>query len=117
MINDISDPRMEGKVQHKLSTIIFVALCGVLCGCESWGDIRDYCKVKRDWLSQYISLENGIPSSDTFRRVFTLLNPDMVEYLLRAHASEIVGYNGLKNQDKKSNNIVSHFLNYQAAIC
>ncbi len=35
MINDISDPRMEGKVQHKLSDIIFVALCGVLCSCES----------------------------------------------------------------------------------
>ena len=72
MIDDISDPRMEGKVRHKLSTIIFVALCGVLCGCESWSDIRDYCKVKRDWLSQYVSLANGIPSSDTFRRIFTL---------------------------------------------
>jgi predicted transposase YbfD/YdcC len=91
MIDDISDPRMEGKVQHKLSTIIFVALCGVLCGCESWGDIRDYCRVKRDWLSQYVSLANGVPSSDTFRRVFTLLDPDNVEYLLRTHASEIVG--------------------------
>lgn len=98
MINDIPDPRMKGKVQHKLSAIIFVALCGVLCGCESWGDIRDYCKVKRDWLSQYISLENGIPSSDTFRRVFTLLNPDMVEYLLRAHASEIVGKGKVSDQ-------------------
>lgn len=90
MINNISDPRMEGKVQHKLSTIIFVALCGILCGCESWGDIRDYCRAKRDWLSQYVSLANGIPSSDTFRRVFTLLNPDSTEYLLRTHAAEIV---------------------------
>ena len=91
MIADISDPRMAGKVQHKLSSIIFVALCGVLCGCESWNDIRDYCQIKREWLSQYISLVNGIPSSDTFRRVFTLLNPDCVESLLRTHASEIVG--------------------------
>jgi predicted transposase YbfD/YdcC len=91
MIAGISDPRMAGKVQHKLSSIIFVALCGVLCGCESWSDIRDYCQIKREWLSQYISLVNGIPSSDTFRRVFTLLNPDCVESLLRTHASEIVG--------------------------
>jgi len=52
MIGDISDPRMKGKVHHPLSTIIFVALCGVLCGCESWSDIKDYCKTKREWLSQ-----------------------------------------------------------------
>lgn len=98
MIEDISDPRMEGKVQHKLSTIIFVALCGVLSGCESWSDIRDYCDIKKDWLSQYVSLVNGIPSSDTFRRVFTLLNPDSVEYLLRTHAAEIVGSKGVSDQ-------------------
>lgn len=90
MINNISDPRMEGKIHHPLSTIIFVALCGILCGCESWSDIRDYCRVKREWLSQYVSLVNGIPSSDTFRRVFTLLDPDNVEYILRTHAAELV---------------------------
>ena len=90
MIKEISDPRMEGKVCHPLSTIIFVALCGILCGCESWSDIKDYCRVKRDWLKQYVSLKNGIPSSDTFRRVFTLLDPDRVEYILRSHAAELV---------------------------
>jgi predicted transposase YbfD/YdcC len=98
MIADISDPRMAGKVQHKLSTIIFVALCGVLCGCESWSDIKDYCTTKRDWLAQYISLAGGIPSSDTFRRVFTILDPDMVEHLLRTHASEIVRKNKASDQ-------------------
>lgn len=90
LIEDISDPRMIGKVRHPLSTVLFVALCGVLCGCESWDDIKDYCKVKQEWLSNYISLENGIPSGDTFRRVFTLLDPDNVESLLRMHASEVV---------------------------
>ena len=90
MIKEISDPRMEGKVCHPLSTIIFVALCGILCGCESWSDIKDYCRVKRDWLKRYVSFKNGIPSSDTFRRVFTLLDPDRVEYILRSHAAELV---------------------------
>ena len=47
MIKEISDPRMEGKVHHPLSTIIFVALCGILCGCESWDDIRDYLRGKK----------------------------------------------------------------------
>lgn len=99
IIDEISDPRMEGKVQHKLSSIIFVALCGILCGCESWSDIRDYCRIKKEWLSRYVSLANGIPSSDTFRRIFTLLNPDNIEYLLRTHAAEIVA------QHKKSDQI------------
>lgn len=90
MLAEISDPRMEGKVQHKLSTIIFGALCGVLSGCESWNDIEDYCYAKKSWLSKYVNLENGVPSSYTFRRLFTLLNPDIVENLLRAHAQEIV---------------------------
>ena len=62
-IEEISDPRMIGKVQHSLSAIIFVSLCGVLSGCEDWNDIHDYCKVKKGWLSQYVSLKNGIPST------------------------------------------------------
>lgn len=90
LIDDIPEPRMLGKVQHSLSTIIFTALCGVLSGCEDWADINHYCESKKDWLSQYVSFKNGIPSGDTFRRVFTLLNPDHVEYLLRTHAAEIV---------------------------
>lgn len=89
-IQEISDPRMIGKVRHNLSTIIFVTLCGILSGCEDWNDIEDYCEAKRDWLSQYVCLKNGIPSSDTFRRVFVLLNPDNIENLLRTHAAEIV---------------------------
>ena len=64
-----------------LSTIIFVALWGILSGCDDWKDIRNYCRIKKNWLSQYICLKNGIPSSDTFRRVFTLLNPDNIEHL------------------------------------
>lgn len=97
-IEEIADPRMEGKVRHKLSTIIFVALCGVLSGCESWSDIKDYCKIKQAWLSKYVDLGNGIPSSWTFRRLFTLLDPNTIEWLLRVHASSIV--NGGKATDQ-----------------
>lgn len=94
VLNDIPDPRMLGKVMHPLSTILFVTLCGVLSGCETWEDIEIYCEAKLYWLSQYINLDNGIPSSDTFRRVFTLLAPECVETLLRTHAAEVVK-NGL----------------------
>jgi len=60
-IKKILDPRDLGKVQHSLSTIIFTALCGVLAGCDNWNEIRDYCKVKKDWLSQHVSFKNGVP--------------------------------------------------------
>lgn len=98
MISDISDTRTPALVQHHLSTIIFTALCGILCGCEDWNDIKDYCIVKKDWLARFVSFENGIPSSDTFRRVFTSLDPDNVETLLRTHAAEIVANNKASEQ-------------------
>ncbi|MFT6300567.1 MAG: putative transposase YbfD/YdcC [Saprospiraceae bacterium] len=90
LIEDLSDPRMSGKIRHKFGSIIFVSLCGILSGCESWSDISDYCKVKFDWLSDYVDLSNGVPSEWTFRRVFTLLDPDYMEHLLRSHASAVV---------------------------
>jgi predicted transposase YbfD/YdcC len=98
MIANITDPRMENKVTHNFSAIIFVALCGVLSQCESWDDISDYCSAKKEWLSKYVDLTNGIPSGDTFRRVFTLLDPDNMEDLLRTHSSEIVQGNRKTDQ-------------------
>ena len=89
-IEKIADPRMEGKVKHKLSSIIFMTLCAVLSGCECWNDIEDYCKTKKEWLSKYIDLKSGIPSEWTFRRLFTILDPKIIETLLRNNAKEIV---------------------------
>lgn len=90
LLEAIPDPRMKNKVVHPLSTILFVAICAILSGCECWEDLELYCKMKYKWLSQYVNLENGIPSHYTFRRVFTLLHPDHIEYLLRSHAANIV---------------------------
>lgn len=49
-IEEIIDPRIIDKVRYNLSTIIFVALCSVLSGCDDWKDIRDYCRIKKGWL-------------------------------------------------------------------
>ena len=99
LIGDLKDPRMGGKVKHNFGSIIFVTLCGILSGCESWADIHDYGSAKRDWLQQYVNLSRGLPSEWTFRRVFTLLDPSFLEHLLRTHASETVF------QGKKSDQI------------
>ena len=62
LIHQVPDPRMEGKVKHNLDSILFVGLCGVLSGCESWSDIEDYCETKVEWLSSFVDLSNGVPS-------------------------------------------------------
>jgi predicted transposase YbfD/YdcC len=73
---EIKDPRMERRKRHKLIDIIAVAICGVVCGAETWVDIENYGKAKFSWLKEFLDLENGVPSHDTFNRVFTRLDPE-----------------------------------------
>jgi predicted transposase YbfD/YdcC len=73
---DLIDPRSERSRQHELLDIIGIALCAVISGAEAWTAIEAYGHAKRDWLAQFFRLPNGIPSHDTFRRVFCLLDPE-----------------------------------------
>lgn len=71
----IKDPRVERTKQHKLLDIIIIGICGVICGAEGWVNIEEFGKEKEDWLRTFLELPNGIPSHDTFGRVFARLNP------------------------------------------
>jgi len=71
---DLPDPRVQGRCDHKLLDIIVIAVCGVLCGADSWTGIETFGKSKRVWLSENLELENGIPSHDTFAYVFARLD-------------------------------------------
>ena len=71
---DIADPRVEGRCTHQLLDIIIIAICAVLCGAEGWEDIEEFGQSKAEWLRQFLDLACGIPSHDTFRRVFSLLD-------------------------------------------
>jgi predicted transposase YbfD/YdcC len=73
---DWIDPRSERSCQHELLDIVGIALCAVISGAEAWTAIEAYGHAKRDWLAQFFRLPNGIPSHDTFRRVFCLLDPE-----------------------------------------
>lgn len=75
----IRDPRVERRKLHRLETILFIALCGVLSGAESWVEIEEFGEAKKDWLAKYVDLSNGIPSHDTFGRVFAQLDPKEFE--------------------------------------
>ena len=71
----VKDPRLDRTKDHPLVNIIVIAICGVICGADTWVDIENFGKAKQDWLGQFLDLTNGIPSHDTFGRVFGLLDP------------------------------------------
>lgn len=75
----VQDPRMERTKRHRLRDIIILAICGVLCGAEGWVEIEEFGKVKEAFFTELLDLSNGIPSHDTFGRVFALLDPKQFE--------------------------------------
>src|SRR6185437_1180639 len=73
---DLTDPRIDRSRLHELLDIVAIAICAVVAGAESWDDIEDFGNVKHDWLKTFLDLPNGIPSHDTFRRLFERLDPE-----------------------------------------
>ena len=76
---DMPDPRVTGRCDHKLIDIIIVAICAVLSGAETWGEVELFGEEREGWLKQFLELPNGVPSHDTFRRVFSLLDARMFQ--------------------------------------
>jgi len=73
-VGEIKDPRVERTKLHSLKDILVIAVCGTICGANNWEDIAEFGRSKREWFASFLELENGIPSHDTFRRVFILLD-------------------------------------------
>ena len=77
--SELEDPRCDYKVEHNLLDILVITICAVIACAESWEDIALYAKSKEIWLRSFLNLKNGIPSHDTFRRVFILIEPKAFE--------------------------------------
>ena len=75
----IRDPRIERNKLHKLEDILFIAVCAVLSGVESWEGMEEFGKARQEWFKKYIPLAEGIPSHDTFGRLFAQLAPQEFE--------------------------------------
>ncbi len=75
----IKDPRLDRTKLHKLIDIITITLCAVISGAETWDDIELFGNCKYDWFKSFLELPNGIPSHDTFNRVFARLDPQQLE--------------------------------------
>jgi len=79
----ITDPRQAGKVEHDLVELLVVAVNAVLVGADTFVEIELWANEKLDWLRRYLKLEHGIPSHDTFGRLFGVIDPDEFEAAFR----------------------------------
>ena len=79
---ELKDPRVERTRRHPLVNILFIAVCGVLCGADSFAAIHEFGDDRKTWLARFLDLSNGIPCEDTFRRVLARLDPAAFEKAL-----------------------------------
>jgi predicted transposase YbfD/YdcC len=92
---NLADPRLHRR-RHQLLDIIAIAICGVICGCKSWGEIAVYGRKKADWLQTFLELPGGIPSKDTFRRVFARIKPAAFQACFRGWTQALAAALGVK---------------------
>jgi predicted transposase YbfD/YdcC len=90
-LESVADPRVNRGKRHKLSDILVIALCGFIAGCESWVDVELFGLAKQRWFEKSLELANGIPSHDTFGRVFALLDPQQLVRVLREFVQAVLG--------------------------
>ena len=130
-VGEIKDPRIERTKLYSLKDILVIAVCATICGADNWEDIAELGESKREWFASFLGIENGIPSHDTFRRVFILLdNVELktlfVEWLSSAVSlskGSLVSLDG-KNlcgsrqplKGKKALNIVSAWASEQSVV-
>ena len=73
--NTITDPRIDRTKRHQLIDILVIAICATICGAEGWEEFELFGQAKHDWFKTFLELPYGIPSDDTFRRVFARIDP------------------------------------------
>ena len=106
---DLPDPRSERNQDHPLISSVFIAICGTISGADNWVDIEAYGKAKADWLKTLVPLPHGIPSHDTFGRVFRFINPqafqerflEWVRQIGQGPAGEVIAMDGKQMRRSK----------------
>lgn len=93
--HDLPDPRKSNCV-HRFIDILSIAMLAVIAGCENWVEVADYASSKKPWLTSFLQLSAGIPSHDTFNRVFARLDPDAFEARFRTWMGHLVDLSGGK---------------------
>jgi predicted transposase YbfD/YdcC len=130
-LRKIDDPRREHQKFHSLFDILVISICAVICGAEHWTEMEEFGEAKREWFSTFLQLENGIPSHDTFRRVFTLLDTiqlkelfiDWISSAVSLSKGSLVNIDGKNlcgskepSKGKKALNVVSAWASEQSVV-
>jgi predicted transposase YbfD/YdcC len=93
----LRDPRVVGRSTHLLIDIIVMAICGVISNCDDWPDIEMFAKQREGWLRRFLKLPGGVPSHDTFERVFAALDPRALECCCLAWLRDVAQLVGLEH--------------------
>lgn len=87
----IPDPRVTGRCDHRLVDIIVIAITAILCGADDWNSIEGFGKAKEEWFRKFLQLPSGIPSHDTFRRVFAQISPTVFQECFIEWVRDVAG--------------------------
>jgi predicted transposase YbfD/YdcC len=85
----IEDTRDEKKRRHLLIDVMVIAITAVICGADGWTQVEAFGKAKEEWFRRFLELPNGIPSHDTFGRVFSVLSPEVFEARFREWVASV----------------------------
>jgi predicted transposase YbfD/YdcC len=119
--------RQWGHLLHKLSDILVISFCAIICGAQSYRDLEIFGYAKEIWLSTFLDLPNGIPNADTFERIFEMLEPSIVADKMRwlikseAIAGRIIAFDGKTmrgsaNEEHRGFHVLSAFLTDEQTV-
>ncbi len=122
----LADPRLDRQKQHQLIDIVLIAICAVLAGANDWVAVESFGKAKQAWFARFLELPNGIPSHDTFGRVFALLAPaqfqacflSWVQAVAEVFAGQVVAIDGKtlrRSHDRRAGKQAIHMVSAWAA--
>ncbi len=102
--SSLSDPRVDRTKRHHLLDLLTIAICGIICGADGWVEIEEFGNAKLPWFQTFLDLPNGIPSHDTFGRVFAALDPDRFQacFLSWVQAASVSSENQVVALDGKT---------------
>lgn len=97
-LESIPDPRLQAKCSHILSEVVFMATCAMMCGFDSWSEITLFAQEREKWFRRWLTLPGGIPSHDTFNRVFAILPPNALKAIFQEWIDDILDDDKLTGQ-------------------
>lgn len=122
----VDDPRVEYLVEHKLIDIITIAVCAVIAGADNWVEVEQFGHEKQEWFGQFLELRHGIPTHDTFDRVFARIKPEQfqqsfldwmqaVEVVTKGQVVPIDGKKLRRSHDKSKGQAAIHMVSAWAS--